>query len=223
MYLGAGNQSEEAKVKKKIWSYGGVAASVVLIVFGIATIVIAANGRSEVRNDIKREQVVGTPDMTPKAIKAEAAKSGLKNVDLPTCSVAGKAINSGARAKCFASYMRIHVLEATGGKTYAELPRYATADGKGTNDENAALKKDGKAVNNPLRDLWVTEIAVTTALNTSYFGEQVAMFSLVMGIALLLSGIGFLVLTARLLLPAPSREEARAEAHAPTPTPATSH
>lgn len=208
---------------KKIWSYGGVAASVVLIAFGIASIVIAANGRSEVRSDIKREAVVGTPDMTPQAIKAEAAKAGLKDVALPSCSVANKAIETGSQAKCFASYMRVHVLEATGGKTYAELPRYATTDGKGTNDVKAALTKDGQPVNNPLRDLWTQEFALTTALNTSYFAEQVSMFSVVMGIALLLSGGGFLVLTARLLLPATRRDEAPAEKPAKAAVPATSH
>ena len=41
----------------------------------------------------------------------------------------------------------------------------------------------------------MTETALTTALNTSFFAERVAMFSIVMGIALLLTGIGFLVLT----------------------------
>lgn len=208
---------------KKLLSYGGVAASVVLIAFGLASIVIAANGRSEVRSDIKREAVVGTPDMTPKAIKAEAAQAGLKNVSLPSCSVANKEIQTGAEAKCFASYMRVHVLEATGGKTYAQLPRYATTDGKGTNDAKAALTKNGQPVNNPLRDLWTQEFALTTALNTSYFAEQVSMFSIVMGTALLLSGVGFLVLTVRLLLPAARREEVTAEKPAKAPVPATSH
>ena len=46
--------------------------------------------------------------------------------------------------------------------------------------------------------MWVTETALTTALNTAYFAEQVALFSIVMGVALLLTGIGFLVLTLRL-------------------------
>jgi len=43
--------------------------------------------------------------------------------------------------------------------------------------------------------MWVTETALTTALNTSFFAERVAVFSIVMGVALLLTGIGFLVLT----------------------------
>ena len=41
----------------------------------------------------------------------------------------------------------------------------------------------------------MTETALTTALNTAFFAERVAVFSIVMGVALLLTGIGFLVLT----------------------------
>jgi hypothetical protein len=214
---------EEVEMKK-FWSYAGVGASIVLIAIGIVAIVAAASGRSEVRSDIKREAVVGTPDMTPAAIKGEAQKAGLTNVSLPTCSVANKTIKTGSEAKCFASYMRIHTLEATGGKTYAELPRYATTDGKGTNDVKAALTKNGQPVNNPLRDLWTQEFALTTALNTSFFAEQVSLFSLAMGIALLLSGVGFLVLTVRLLAPATRRETEPREAAAAAPgVPAASH
>jgi hypothetical protein len=48
--------------------------------------------------------------------------------------------------------MRIHAL-ATGGKTYAEMPRCATEDWKGTNDP-AQAKKDanGQPVSNAARD-----------------------------------------------------------------------
>ena len=200
-------------MKKQVLSYGGVIASVILTVFGVVSIVVALNGRSEVRSDIKREAIVGTPDMTPKAIKAEATKAGLKNVDFPTCTVANQTVDTGAKAKCFASYMRIHALEATGGLTYSQMPRYATADGKGTNDQKAALTnpKTGAPVDNPTRNLWVTETALTTALNTSFFAESVSMFSLVMGIALLLTGVGFLVLTVSLLRPA-EKTEKRVEA-----------
>ena len=208
---------------KRFWSYAGVAASVVLVAFGIAALVAALNGRSEVRGDIKREAIVGTPDMTPKAIAAEVKQAGLKNVSLPTCSAANKTIDTGSEAKCFASYMRIHALEATGGKTYAQMPRYATADGKGTNDVKAALVKNGQPVDNPKRNVWINETALTTALNTSFFAEQVSMFSLAMGIALLLSGIGFLVLTIRLLVPVTRRQEQSAQSGAVTTSPATSH
>jgi hypothetical protein len=198
-------------MRKNIWSYGGVVASLILVVFGTVAIVLALGGHSEVRNDIKREQIVGTPDMTPKAITTEVNKAGLKNVDIPTCSVAGDKVESGSQAKCFASYMRIHTLMATGGQTYAQMPRYATADGKGTNDEAQAQKgPTGQPVDNPKRNIWINETALTTALNTSYFAGQVALFSLVMGIALLLTGIGFLVLSVRMLRPAEATEEQKA-------------
>ena len=97
--------------------------------------------------------------------------------------------------------MRKHTLEATGGKTYAQMPRFVDANGKGTNDEKAAAKdpKSGKPADNPARGIWVTETALSTALNTAYFAESTATFVIVMGIALLLTGIGFLVRTLRVL------------------------
>src|SRR4051812_18436920 len=110
--------------------YAGIVASAVLILFGVAAIAIGAVGRGEVRTQLSAEKIVGTPDMTPTAIAAEAKAAGLKNVDVPSCSVAGKAIDNGADARCFAEYMRIHALEATGGQVYAEMGRYLDADGK---------------------------------------------------------------------------------------------
>ena len=133
--------------------------------------------------------------MTPSGIAAEVKASGLTNVTLPTCDVANKAITSGSDARCFAQYMRIHALEATGGKTYSQMPRYATADGKGTNDAAAAQKgPTGQPLDNVARNVWVTETALSTALNMSYMATQVANFGIVVGIALLLTGIGFGIL-----------------------------
>jgi hypothetical protein len=40
----------------------------------------------------------------------------------------------------------------------------------------------------------VTETALATALNVSHVAEQIGLFSVVVGIALLLSGIGFIIL-----------------------------
>jgi hypothetical protein len=74
------------------------------------------------------------------------------------------------------------------------MPRYATANGKGTNDPKAALQANGRPVDNAARNIWVTETALTTALNTSYMAEQLALFGIVVGVALLLSGFGFAIL-----------------------------
>jgi hypothetical protein len=193
---------------KRFFAYGGVIASVILIGFGIGSIVVGAMGRSEVHKSLAREYIVGTPDMTPSAIKAEAAKAGLdvSTLDVPSTSVAGKAIDTGSEARAFAGYMRIHTLEATGGYTYAQIGRYQAkpgtpkselAVGGGTdNDQFAAIDpKMKQPISNPARNIWVTEVGLTTALNTSYFAEGVAWFSIAMGIVLLLTGIGFLVLT----------------------------
>jgi len=181
---------------RRLFEIGGVVAGVILIGFGIAALVLGINGRGTVHNSLKQEKIVGTPDMTPAAIAAEAKKAGLpSSVKLPTVDVAGKPINSGDRARAFASYMRIHALEATGGKTYAEMPRFATVDGKGTNDPAQAQKgPSGQPLDNAARQVWITETALSTALNTSYMAEQLSVFGMVVGVALLLSGIGFLVL-----------------------------
>ena len=180
---------------RKLFEIGGLVAAVVLIGFGITAVVMGINGRNTVQNSLKLEQITGTPDMTPSAIAAEAKKAGLPaSIKLPTSSVAGVAINTGARARVFAQYMRIHTLEATGGVPYSLMPRYATADGKGTNDPTKALQSNGKPVDNAARNIWVTETALTTALNTSYMASQLALFGIVVGFALLLTGVGFAIL-----------------------------
>ena len=181
---------------RKFWEIGGVVAAAVLVAFGIVAIVMGVNGRSTVRDSLKLEQIVGSPDMTPALIKEEAKKAGLDvaTISFPSKSVAGKPIDTGARARSFAGYMRIHTLEASQGQTYAQMPRFATADGKGTNDPTKALQSKGQPVANAARDVWVTETALTTALNSSYMAEQISLFGIVVGVALLLTGIGLGVL-----------------------------
>lgn len=181
---------------RKALEIGGMVAAVVLIAFGIASIVIGANGRSTVSSNLKEQKIVGTADMTPAGIKAEAAKSGLdvSTLTIPTCTAANKTVEDGTTARCFAQYMKIHALEATGGQLYSQMPRYQTADGKGTNVEALALKQGGKPVDNPAREVWIQETALSTALNTSYMASQIALFGIVVGVALLLSGVGFGIL-----------------------------
>ncbi len=206
----------------KILQWGGVISGIVLVAFGIAAITMGYNGRSTVQSNLKQEAIVGTPDMTPKGIAAEAKQANLPaSVVLPTCTVANQAVTNGTRARCFAQYMRIHALEATGGQTYAQMGRYATADGKGTNDQAAALKdSNGQPVSNPARNIWVTETALTTALNTAYMAEQLALFGIVVGVALLLSGVGFIVLALG-TLGGVIRFRKQAAEHVPSAIPAT--
>ena len=184
---------------------GGLIAAVVLVAFGAVAIVMSVDGRNTVGHELKQQQIVGAPDMTPAGIEAEAQKAGLKNIDLPTCSVANKAVDSGARARCFAEYMRIHALEATGGYVYSQMgiyvakpgtPKADLMPGGGTdNTQFAAVDpKTKQPVQNGARNVWVTETALTTALDTSYLASRLALFGIVVGVALLLAGIGFGVL-----------------------------
>ena len=180
---------------KKFVEFGGVAAGIILVAFGVAAIVLGVNGKSTVNSNLKQQAIVGTPDMTPAGIKVEAQQAHLpSSIKLPTCSVAGKPVTNGTTARCFAEYMQIHAYEATGGVPYAQMPEYATANGKGTNDASKALKSNGQPVANAARNVWVTETALTTALNVSYMASQLGNFGIVVGIALLLSGFGFLIL-----------------------------
>jgi hypothetical protein len=190
---------------RKLFEWGGFAAGAILVAFGVVAIVMGFSGRATVSDSLKLEKITGTPDMTPALIAKEAKEAGLTNVDLPTVAVAGKAIDSGPRARAFASYMRIHALEATGGYTYAQMGRFTAkpdapktelAVGGGTDNAQFALidAASKQPVANGARNLWVTETALTTALNTSYMADRLGLFGIVVGIALLLSGIGFIVL-----------------------------
>jgi hypothetical protein len=181
---------KERMEMRNLLRYGGIAASVVLIAFGIGAVAMGFSGRDQVRSDLAREQIVGTPDST----------------------IPGQLVDTGGEAQAFAKIMRHHTLEATGGKTYSQMGQYLDASGKGTDDKaKAAVDPQTKQpVQNQARQIWVTETALTTALNTAFFAESVATFAIVMGFALLLSGVGFGILTLRALVPAERREKGRA-------------
>ncbi len=189
----------------------GVVAALILIVFGVAAVVQGLDGRSTVRNALTLEAVKGTPQMTPGAIAGKVKEAGLSGIDLPTCSVAGKSVDNGTDARCFAEYMRVDALVATGGKTYAQMPRFASKDGKGTDIEAQALKlPNGVGMPNPARNVWITETALSTALNTSYMAERISLFGIAVGGAFLLVGLAFgAVALGGVRMPSLSRSAAR--------------
>jgi len=208
---------------RKFLEIGGIIAAAVLIAFGIGAIVLSFQGRDTVSSSLKQEQITGTPDMTPQTITAEVtaaqkAQSQLfakldaagapltpSPITTPSCSVAGALVDTGSEARCFAQYMRIHTFGATSGLTYSQMGRYIAkpatpikyTDGLGaTNDPKYALvdTKTQQPVANGRRDIWVTYTALTTALNSSYMATQMALFGIVVGVALLLAGFGFAIL-----------------------------
>jgi hypothetical protein len=191
--------------RQRVFRIGGIVAGAVLIAFGIVTIVLAFYGKHTVTTELERQKITGTPDMSPSAIKEEVNKAGLNDVPLPSCTVAGKSIDSGPRARCFAQYMNVHALLATGGYVYAEMGQYEAkpgtpkselAPGGGTNNPQYAATdpKTNRPVSNATREVWVSETGLSTALNVSYMASALSLFSLVVGIALVLGGVGFVVL-----------------------------
>lgn len=175
---------------RNLFVIGGLIAAAVLVVFGAASMVIGYQGREEVRDQLRSEQIVGPEDST----------------------IPGQLVDTGSEARAQADIIRQHQLEASGGLTYSEMGRFATPDGdpRGTNDaEQALTDENGRPVANAVRNQWVTATALSTALNTAYFAEQVGLFSIVMGAALLLTGAGFAVLTVGALRPATTPPEDR--------------
>jgi hypothetical protein len=172
--------------RRRIWEIGGFLAGGLLILFGVVAIFMGVNGYNTTRDAIKAEGIsFGTADDPAVAKYAE--------------QWAGEQVTTGDQARAFAKVMREHTLESTNGLTYAEMGRYQSAakpdDPAGTSDEAAALKDEsGQPVANGARNIWVTETALTTALNMSYMAERLSVFGLVVGIALLMTGIGLVIL-----------------------------
>jgi hypothetical protein len=207
---------------RRILEIGGIIAGTLMIAFGIGALIMSINARNTVSDEVAAEQIVGSADMNPTAIAAAMKEAGLENVAVPTCDIAEQPVENGSDARCFAQYMRIHALESSNGLTYSQMGRFLAAsdptDPAGTSDEEAALKDEsGKPVSNAARNTWVTETALSTALNVSYMAEQIALFGLIVGIALLLSGIGFIIL-ALIVLGAGVKKKDQAPALKPAAT-----
>lgn len=191
--------------------WGGFAAGIVMIAFGIGAIVNGIDGRSTTRDLLEEETIVGTPDMTPAETEAALEEAGIADkVEVPDCDVAEESINTGSEARCFSEYMQVHALEATGGFFFAEMGRFEAkpntpedelAPGGGTSNEEFAVvdPKTGEPAENEARNVWIDRTALATALDVSYMAERISLFGIVVGVALLLSGIGFIVLAAAAL------------------------
>ena len=174
---------------RSYWEIGGFLAGGVLILFGIVAIFLGVTGYTTTRDAIKDEGITfGSTDDPAVATYAE--------------QWAGEQVTTGDQARAFAQIMRYHTINAEWNPedlTYAGMGRFLAADDPGnpagTSDEEAALKdEEGNTVSNNFRNQWVTETALSTALNMSYMAERLSVFGLVVGIALLLTGIGLVIL-----------------------------
>src|SRR5574338_823237 len=165
---------------------GGYVSGGLLIAFGVAVIVLGAWGFSFTRDHIAREGITFGPATDP-AVQKHAEQW------------AGEPVDTGRKALAMGEIMREHTLSSTGGLTYAQMGQYQSAanpdDAKGTNDPAAAAKDEsGQPISNGARHIWVTETALATALDMGFMASQLAIFGIVVGIALLLTGGGLMIL-----------------------------
>lgn len=194
---------------RRVLEIGGFVAGAVLIAFGVVAIAMGVNGRDTVRDSLKQEQIFFGNAAEDEAVATHARQWSEQQVQ------------TGDQARAFALVMREHTLKASGGLTYAQLGRFQSAakpdDPKGTSDEAAAAKDaSGSPIANGARNTWITQTALSTALNVSYMAENLSLFGIVVGVALLLAGIGFVVL-AYIALGAPVRRTARESAKTAAP------
>ena len=189
-------------IGRRFWEIGGFVAGAVLIVFGAVAIYMGVDGRNTVRDSLKQENIVfGAADDPAIAEHAE--------------QWAGEQVLTGDQGRAFALVIREHALEGSDGLTYAEMGRFIAADdpesAKGTSDEELALMdEEGNPVPNAARNTWVTATALSTALNMSYMAEQLALFGIVVGFALLLTGIGLVILAFAVFGREPAGETSKA-------------
>jgi hypothetical protein len=195
---------------RRIWEIGGFVAGAVLIAFGAVAIYMGVDGMTTVRDSIKDEKIFFSTQ-----------EDGDAATDRYASEWYGEQVTSGEQARAFANIMRTHQLERTEGLTYAEMGRFQLAanpaDPAGTSDEALAAKdENGQPISNGARQSWVTAVAITTALNMSFMAEQLSIFGLVVGVALLLTGVGLVIVAFAVF----GRPERVAETRiAPTPTP----
>ena len=194
---------------RRVWEIGGFVAGGLLLIFGVVAIILGVNGYNTTRDSIKGEGITfGAADDPAVAKYAE--------------QWAGEQVTTGEQARAFAKIMREHTLESTNGLTYAQMGRFQSAknpdDPAGTSDEAAAAKDEsGQPISNGARNIWVTETALTTALNMSFLAERLSIFGIVVGVALLLTGFGLVILAFAVF----GREEVAEPTPARAPTPVT--
>ena len=155
---------------KKAFPIGLMLIGLAFLVGGVYTTVRGLDARTQVRDQLLAQNIVTTPD----------------------ASIPEAQVRDAATAQSMAEVINKHMLEATGGETYAEMDRFLAADGGTTSDETAALLDEGgNPVSNPLRNVAFQASALQTSLYTSVLAFNVS--DLVIGLGLMIAVVGIAV------------------------------
>jgi len=155
---------------KKAFPIGLMIVGLLFLAGGGYTLYRGWDAKAQVRDELAAQHIVTTPD----------------------ASIPNVPVTSAATAQSMADIIEHHMLEATGGQTYAEMDRFLATDGGTTSDEAAALTdKDGNPIANPLREVAFQATALRTSLYTSVMAFNVA--DLVLGLGLMIAVVGIAI------------------------------
>jgi hypothetical protein len=135
------NHKEDTHPMSKLFRYGGIAASIALIVFGIGAVATGFSGRDQVRSNLAREQIVGTAGLEHPRPEGRHRQRGAS-----LCQGDAQAHPRGHR--------RSDVLPDG---PVSRQGRQADQRRQGSRHR----PKTQKPVSNPARQIWVTETALT--------------------------------------------------------------
>jgi hypothetical protein len=154
-------------IMKKAFPIGLMIVGLAFIVGGGYTGFRGLDAKGQVRDELLAQHITTTPDASIPNVRVQDARS----------------------AQSMADIIEHHMLEATGGQTYAQMDRFLTPDGGTTSDETLALTDEGgNPVANPLRNVAFQAVALRTSLYTSVMAFNVA--DLVIGLGLMIAVVG---------------------------------
>ena len=145
-----------------------IISSILAICVGIILVLGGTGGIMFTYQNVAREKIVTTEDS----------------------SIPNTPVRDPMTLKAQADVIRKHVLETTKGKTYAEMPReVAQVDATGS----AVLDNDGKPVMipNAARNIWITAMTLTTALNLGIIAYLVSGLTILFGLSSIWIGVVF--------------------------------
>jgi hypothetical protein len=102
------------------------------------------------------------------------------------------AVTSATRARALAEFIRQSTIDATAGRTYAEIEPYLDSGGTPTADSASAAKDErtGQPLMNPDASLWIQSTTLQTALMQAYMAFRVSESTAALGAVLIAAGAG---------------------------------
>ena len=100
-------------------------------------------------------------------------------------------VTNASQARALAEFIRRNTVDATGGRTYAEVAPYVDGKGGPTSDAEAAVKDErtGQPLENPDHELWLQSTTLQTALTQAYLAFRLSELTIALGASFVLVGV----------------------------------